>query len=160
MAVVLKWHGAALLRYTEEAQAAGLIAASAELQRIARKKAGIPNIAKRHKRTRNTSAQGGGKKGSQYTTYPHSSKPGESPRRRTGRGQKGIVRRFDRRRMVASVGFTRGVRYMTFHELGIRYAGGLQQRPTLVPGLVDNLPRLSAIAIRAAKRVRARGGRR
>jgi len=44
--------------------------------------------------------------------------------------------------------------------LGIRYANkGLQKRPTLVPALVDNLDRLSTIAVRAAKRVRARGGR-
>jgi len=34
---------------------------------------------------------------------------------------------------------------MIFHELGIRYSGGLQQRPTLVPALYDNAVRLSSI---------------
>ena len=160
MAVKLTWRGIQFIDLIREAQEAGLVAASADLHRIARKKASIPNVGVRKTRVRNTSKLGGGKKGSQYTIYPHSSKPRESPRRRTGKGQKGIVREFDRKRLEASVGFTRDVRYMTFHELGIRYSGGIQQRPTLVPALRDNLQRLSKIALRAAKRVHKRGARR
>ncbi len=161
MAIQLKWRGKELLRFTEDAMMAGLIAASAEHQRISRKKTSIPNVAKRHKRKRDTSKQGGGPKGSQYSTWPNSSKPGESVRRRTGKGQKGIVRGSDRKRLAARVGYRRTARYMTFHELGIRYAKkGLQKRPTLLPALVDNLDRLGSIAVRAAKRVQARGGRR
>ena len=160
MAIKLKWNGDALLKFSEEALMAGLIAAAAEHQSISRKKVSIQNQPVKKKRVRDTSSRGGGKKGSQYTSHPNSSQPGESVRRRHGHGMAGIVRGSSRKRLAARVGYRRNVRYMMFHELGIRYANkGLQKRPTLVPALVDNLDRLSTIAVRAAKRVRARGGR-
>lgn len=150
MATKLKWNGAALAKYSRAAAAAGIKAATIELHGIARQKASIPNPATRHKRVRDTSAQGGGPKGTQYSTWDNSSKPGESPRRRTGFGQKNIVWGFagDRGR----VGYTKNARYMTFHELGIRTKTGLQKRPTIVPALADNLDRLYAIAKQAAER--------
>ena len=101
MAINLKWRGEALLGYIDEAVEAGLVAASIELQNIARRKTSIPNVAVRHKRKRDTSKQGGGPKGSQYSTWPHSSKPGESVRRRTGFGQKRIVRGYSRKKKAA-----------------------------------------------------------
>jgi hypothetical protein len=95
----------------------------------------------------------GGNKTSR-TVYPNSSKPGESPRRRTGFGQKNIVRGMNAQRPAARVGYTRLIRYMTFHELGIRYSRGIQQRPTLVPAFRNNIHRLSTIARIAAQRTR------
>ncbi len=161
MAVKFRWNGAALLQFTEEAMMAGVIAAAAEHQNISRKKVSKQNQPVKKKRVRDTRKQGGGKIGSQYTIHPNSSKPGESVRRRFGHGMAGIVRGSDRKRLSARVGYTRNVRYMTFHELGIRYAKkGLQKRATLVPAVADNLDRLGGIAVRAAKRVQARGGRR
>lgn len=80
------------------------------------------------------------------TVYKNSSKPGESPRRRTGFGQKNIVFGHDRKKLQARVGYTRAARYMIFHELGIRYSKvGLQKRPTIVPALADNIPHLSRV---------------
>jgi len=85
------------------------------------------------------------------TIYPNSSEPGESPRRRTGFGQKNIVFGFDRNAEMARVGYTRLARYMTFHELGITYSKvGFQQRPTIVPALADNLGPLSRRFMKAA----------
>ncbi len=151
MAVKLKWNGSALLRFSREAAGAGIRAATIELQTISRKKASIPNPATRHKRVKDTSEQGGGPKGSQYSTWDNSSKAGESVRRRTGFGQKNIVWGYDGTRIIGRVGYTRNARYMTFHELGIRYSGGLQKRPTLVPALADNLSRLFSIVKRVAQ---------
>ncbi len=161
MAIVLKWRGKELLKFTEEAMMAGVIAAAAEHQIISRKKVSKQNQPVKKKRVRDTRKRGGGKIGSQYTIHPNSSKPGESVRRRFGHGMAGIVRGSDRKRLSARVGYTRNVRYMTFHELGIRYAKkGLQKRPTLLPALTENLDRLGSVAVRKAKQVQAQGGRR
>ncbi len=152
MATKLKWNGKALARFSREAAGAGIRAATVELHSISRKKASISNVATRHKRVRDTSQQGGGPKGSQYSTWDNSSRQGEAVRRRTGFGQKNIVWGFDGTRIIGRVGYTRNARYMTFHELGIRYSGGLQKRPTLVPALADNISRLFAIVKRGAQR--------
>lgn len=147
MVVTLKWHGDEFMAWTESQVQAGLDAVRVELQRIARLKAGRPNTGKRIKITRPRS---GGNKRSR-TEYPNSSRPGESPRRRTGFGQKNIVSGISG--MTARVGYTRAARYMTFHELGINYKKrGLEQRPTIVPALRDNRTRLVMLFRRAATR--------
>lgn len=205
MAVGMKWRGDEFLKLVDKQIVAGLYAAAVELQRLARKKASIPN-AGRKKRSKfwedddmdpfeRAKFEAASKKGKardkaharidkqrfdaasrgsrgyeslrnrlrkQYrkkktrsrTIYPNSSRPGESPRRRTGFGQKNIVFGVDESTLVARVGFTRNARYMTFHELGIRYSSGLQQRPTIVPATSENLPRLQAIFQRGAKQVK------
>lgn len=83
------------------------------------------------------------------TVYPYPSKPGEPPRRRTGYGQKNILKEIQRG--VARVGFSRNARYMSFHEVGIEYKRGKKQRrPTLVPMLRNNRSRLRQLFIAAA----------
>lgn len=156
MAAKLKWFGAQFLKKSARQIEAMFDVWWIEVQRIARLKASVPNIGVARTRKRDTSAQGGGKKGSQYTVYPHSSKPGESPRRRTGFGQKNIVggRQGMGARSIARVGYTAKARYMTYHELGIRYRSGKQQRPTIIPTLSDNRPRLVKLMERAAQRTR------
>lgn len=90
----------------------------------------------------------------QRVVYPDPSKAGESPKRRTGFGQKNIVWGYSKLLQVARVGYTRAARYMTFHELGIRYRRrGREQRPTIIPALKDNWLRLIAIGKRAAGRI-------
>ena len=155
MAVSIKWHGAAFKRLTEGAINAGIEAATLELQRIARKMASTSNKGVPKKRKRDTSR---GSKGSQYTVYPHSSKPGEPVRRRSGFGQKNIAAGVDRAKQAGRVGYTKNARYMMFHELGIRYRGGLQKRPTLVPAVTKNRGRLAKIGAFAAQRYAARRG--
>ena len=155
MAVRITWNGEALKRYTHKQIEAGLYAAAVELHRIARKKASVAN-----KRTK--VAQKGKTMTSRGTVYKknvfkylHSSRPGESPRRRTGFGQKNIVFGISQDGTTARVGYTRNARYMTYHELGIRYSRvGLQYRPTIVPAMRHNAPRLAMIAVRAARETR------
>lgn len=142
MAVVLRMFDKEFRRLTERQMDAFLSAATLELHRISRRKASISNqgVRVRIKRPR----KGGAK--TQRTVYPHSSKPGESPRRRTGFGHKNIVWGYSKQRKAGRVGYTRNARYMTFHELGIRYKRvGFQQRPTIVPALRDNARRLMIV---------------
>lgn len=89
------------------------------------------------------------------TIYPQPSKPGESPRMRTGFGHDNIVQGYSRTLQIGRVGYTRSARYMTFQELGITYARvGKQQRPTIVPALRMNIP-----SIAEAGRIAAEGAR-
>lgn len=148
----MRWHGKEFERLLDEQIVRGLTAAAAELHRISRKKAGIINPGRTVPITR---PRAGGN-ATQRTIYTNSSKPGESPRRRTGFGQKNIVFGVNPAVKAARVGYTANARYMTFHELGIRYSSGFQQRPTLVPALRDNLPRLREIFQRASARGRGR----
>jgi len=151
VAVRITWNGEALKRYTHKQIEAGLYAAAVELHRIARKKASIPNAGQ----TVAVKRQRAGGNKSSRTIYPHSSRPGESPRRRTGFGQKNIVFGISQDGTTARVGYTRNARYMTYHELGIRYSRvGLQYRPTIVPAMRHNAPRLAMIAVRAARETR------
>jgi len=146
----MKWRGDEFLKLVDKQIVAGLYAAAVELQRLARKKAGVANAGQTVQQKNVTE---GSNKNSR-TIYPNSSKPGESPRRRTGFGQKNIVFGVDESTLVARVGFTRNARYMTFHELGIRYSKvGFQQRPTIVPATFENLPRLRAVFQRGTKRI-------
>ena len=149
----LKWRGDELKKFTNEALMAGIKAAGFELWRISFKIAGVPNIGVTKTRTRDTSAEGGGPKGSQYTEYPHSSKPGETPRKRTGHGQANVIWGWDVRKIAARVGHRRLAMYMIFHALGIRYSRvGLQVRPTVLLAYRENEARLFAIVKRVAQR--------
>ena len=159
MAVRLKWKGPDLKRFTHGAAMQGLRAAGLELHGIAREMASISNAGEARTRTRDTER---GKKGSQYTVYPKSSHgartpPGESPRRRSGFGQKNIVLGWDNALGSVRVGYTANARYMTYHELGIRYRKvGLQYRQTITPAMANNLTRLERIAEFAAQNYRGK----
>lgn len=153
MATVLRWYGDNFRNWSYDHLFEGLKAAGAMLHMISQQKASIANTGETRHRKRDTTARGGGARGTQYTVYPHSSRPGESPRMRTGFGRRNIVWGADRKRMAARVGYTRNARYMTYHELGIRYRiVGKQKRPTIIPALEDNLTLLGQIAERAATR--------
>lgn len=150
-----KWNGPALEAFNERQLQRGLDAAWIEFQRMCRKRAGIANTGKVIKKKGGQRRGAGGRfvgNKTQRTIYPNSSKPGESVRRRTGIGQKNIVG--GRRGMRARVGYTAIARYMTFHELGIRYSSGIQQRPTIIPTLSRNRDRLARIMARAAQRTK------
>lgn len=150
MAVVLRMFDDEFRNLADRKMDAFLQAATLELHRIARKKASISNRGVRVKIKR--PRKGGAK--TQRTVYPHSSKPGEAPRRRTGFGHKNIVWGYSKQRKAGRVGYTRNARYMTFHELGIRYKGmGFQQRPTIIPALRENARRLMLVGRNAARGV-------
>lgn len=160
MVVKLKWNGPEFRRYTDRKIDAFLKAAGTEHLRICQQMASVPNPGVRKKRTRDTSKQGGGRKGSQYTVYPHSSKGaappayGEPPRVRSGFGRKNIVGGYNRPAKAWRTGYTANARYMTFHEIGIRYKRGTQRRATVVPALMLNRDRLTHIGKAAADRIK------
>jgi hypothetical protein len=141
--VALIFRGDEFNRFIGRKLDAFLRSATVELHRISLKKASITNQGKRLRIKR---PRKGGNKTSR-TIYPNSSIPGESPRRRTGFGRKNIVWGYRSTMKVGRVGYTRDARYMTFHELGIRYRKvGYQQRPTIIPALRDSRAQIVAIA--------------
>lgn len=153
-ASLIVWRGNELLRYSGEAIEKGLAAAAVVLQAEARRLASVPNTGVRVPVRRQTRR---GNRTSR-TIYPHSARPGESPHVRTGRGQKGIV--FGRiSAKEYRVGYSRNVRYMFMHELGIAYSrGGYQRRPTIEPAARRAVAKMRAVAIAAAKAHKPKGG--
>lgn len=148
MAVVLRMFDKEFRAMTDRKMDAFLSAVTTEVHRQALKNAAITNEGKTIKITR--PRKGGNK--TQRTIYPNSSKPEESPRRRTGFGRTNIVFGYSKQRKEGRVGYTRNARYMTFHELGIRYKRvGFQRRPTIMPVFRDNRRQLLAVG-RAAVR--------
>lgn len=170
-----------LEQYNNRQLQAGLEAVWVAFQKIVRKRAGLINTGKVIKLNPDKDQEGGKKKAkgsripiyipgvgwrmskktrkrggitnkTQITVYPNSSKPGEPVRRRTGIGQKNIVG--GRRGFRARVGYTKNARYMTFHELGIKYPRGTQRRPLIVPALRDSAKRLNNIMRIAAQRTK------
>lgn len=140
MAVRLRWRGKEFTRFTEDKMFRGIVEATNELKRIARKNASVVNTGQPRPRS--------GK-----TYYPNSSRPGEPPRMRTGHGQRGIASGTNRARIAGRVGYTPNVRYMAMHEVGINYRrAGLQKRPTILPSVRDNRERLAAVFRRGATR--------
>lgn len=90
----------------------------------------------------------------QITVYPHSSRPGEPVKVRSGFGRKNIVGGYNRQRKAWRTGYSANARYMTFHEVGIRYPrAGFQQRPTVVPAVQNNQTRLVQVGKAAAERI-------
>lgn len=100
----------------------------------------IPNPGERRRRKRNTRA---GAKGSSYTTYPHSSRPGEPPRKRTGFLAGNVVYELDQAKLASRVGVLRNAIYGAYLELGTRK---MRPRPWLFATLRKILPQLKAIA--------------
>jgi len=146
MAVQLKWNGEQFKRIIRGQLEAGLDAVYLELLRIAKHMASVPN---RGVQVTVSRPRAGGNATSR-TISPYPSYPGEPPRARTGFGRSNIVG--GRNGLIVRVGYTRAARYMTFHELGIRYTkAGFQQRPLLVPAVENNVQRLRGIFERAAR---------
>jgi len=114
-----KWHGDEFNRQLRKSTAVGLKLAAVFFHARCRAAVNVINTGTRRKRTRDTA---GGKKGSQYTTYDNSSKPGEPPRKRTGVGQSNIKWEYndDKRDPAVRVGVTKKGLYMIFLELGTK----------------------------------------
>jgi hypothetical protein len=147
MSVTFNWHGKEFEGEAHRRIMRGIKAVVIFAQAKARELASVHNEGVRHKRVRATK-QGG--KGSQYTTYPNSSKPGEPPRRRTGFGQKNILAGWDDTTRTGRVGFGQNAKYMAFHELGIQYRT-LQRRPTLALMIAQHKSTLADVFSRAAR---------
>ena len=116
-----------------------------------------PNTGRKRRRM---AASRRGKKGSTFTIYPGSSRPGEPPRARTGLGRRSIAfRRIAWNEYI--IGVQRLAKHMAFHEFGIRYptrgprkgTGFKQIRPWL-----HSTFRRDRLALAALFRQYARGG--
>jgi len=90
-----------LKRLTEGAALRGLKAMGLVGHRIMRAGLSTPNTGERHTRTRNTSV---GKKGSSYTTYPHSAVRPAPPHLRTGFLASHIFHEFDPQSKTFKIG--------------------------------------------------------
>lgn len=158
MAVTLKVNAKAFAQWADRRIDAYLGAMTLECHRLALKAASVPNPGQVRQFSKGERARRKGEKfrsKTQRTVYPFPSRPGESPRMRTGFGRKNIVMGYSRTLKEGRVGYTRLAQYMTFHELGIRYARvGLQQRPTIMPVVRGEQRRLVAIGRAAMRRVR------
>lgn len=146
MAIVIRWNGPQLQRALKTATAKGIAMAGVFLQTQCKLAVNRPNTGQRRVRTRTTSR---GRKGSSYTVYPNSSKPGEPPKVRTGHGRDNIVHEHDAQVPASRVGVRRNALYMIYHELGLRGA----RRPWLVATLMrvqGVLARLAAVGGKSA----------
>lgn len=146
--VSIEWFGEEFSQLVDEKLEVAFDAWWLLLRELSRKEASKANPGKRVK-VKNARAGGNARS---RTIYSSPSKPNESPRRRTGAGQKGIVG--GRQGFKARVGFRRGVLYMGFHELGINYrVVGFQRRPTIVPTMMRNRSKLVMAMKNASDRV-------
>ena len=136
-----------LTRRLKKATAVGLKRAAVFYHARVRELVNRPNTGTRRKRKRATSAGG---KGSGYTTYDNSSKPGEPPRKRTGHGQSQIVWEFngDTNAPAARVGVKENGLYMAYLELGTRR---IAKRPWLLRALEQHKAMLGRLAATGGK---------
>jgi len=84
-----------------------------------------------------------------YTIYPNPSKPGESPRLRTGFGRKNIVINHDPKGRYVRVGVSQNGMYMFFLEVGTR---NIARRPWLMKTLMENQKVIGALAASGGKK--------
>lgn len=86
----------------------------------------VPNTGVRKKSKRRKTKSG---RAASYTMYPHPSRPGEPPRKRTGWGQRHVLYSIDRKEGTARIGLATNARYMAWLEVG---TARVQARPWLV----------------------------
>lgn len=124
-------------RITKRA-AQALKAAALVLDRECRIAVGQPNTGESRTRTRDTSR---GKAGSQYTVYPHPSRPGEPPRLRTGFGRSSIFNRTagTEKNPIEQVGVLGNGAYMFLLEVGTKH---IARRPWLLATLERVKPKM------------------
>lgn len=142
MSVTIRTHEKKFHALIDAATAEGLQRAGVFYHTACRHKVNKSNAGVRKRRTRNTKA---GKKGSQYTVYPNSSKPGESPRARTGFGRSNIVYEYNDnpKSPAVRVGVGRNGIYMYHLELGTRRVAA---RPWLLRTLLENKAQIGRLA--------------
>lgn len=96
----------------------------------------------RKKRKRDTSK---GKKGSQYTVYIGSSRPGEPPQARRTFGRKNVAVEYNQNSLFARLGIRKDAAYMAYLEVG---TGRIKPRPWLTRALNESAGALKALRIR------------
>jgi hypothetical protein len=138
----VNYHGDAAIAKIRGKVTRGLAAGSTLLATRHKAVLSRPNTGVSKTRTRTTSR---GVKGSTYTVYPNSSKPGEPPRLRTGFGRRAVTtKKSDWNQFL--IGWMANAFYMALHELGYKPRGGrFQRRPSLFPTLRRSAPAIRAV---------------
>jgi hypothetical protein len=145
MASQLKWNGKKFTAQLEKATAEGMMMAGQFLHTKCRLAVSKPNTGRSVpvKRKR----PGGNKR--TRTIYPNPSKPGESPRLRTGFGRNNIVVNHDPKGRWTRVGVTQNGIYMFYLEVGTRR---IARRPWLLKTLYENRKMIGRLAAIGGKR--------
>lgn len=146
--VVIISHEKEFTRQLRNATSTGLKAAAVFYHAEARKAVNVANTGTRRKRTRDTAA---GSKGSQYTTYDNSSKPGQPPRLRTGFGKSQIKWEYNGNKAdpAVRIGVTKKGLYLFFLEVGTRT---IRPRPWLMATLKKHWRQIGRLAAIGGKR--------
>lgn len=145
MASSLKWNGKEFAAKLEAATTEGLMRAGQFYHTKCVMAVSKPNTGRSVKVKRQT--PGGNKR--TRTVYPNPSKPGESPRLRTGFGRKNIVVNHDKRGRWTRVGVSKNGIYMFYLEVGTRR---IARRPWLLKTLMENQEMIGKLAATGGKR--------
>jgi HK97 gp10 family phage protein len=145
MAVNIQWNGDELKKKLLEGGKEGIARATITLHTACQKAVSKPNTGVSKRRTRDTKR---GKKGSQYTVYPHPSAPGEPPRLRKGFGRANIQAKFVNDGLTGRVGIFGNAAYMVYLEFGTRRVAA---RPWLLATLEANKDELAKAAFAGIK---------
>lgn len=129
----VEYHDDELINGLRNATQAGFSAAVQLLHSEMKQAVNVPNTGERRR----------GKDG-QYkpTIYPNPSAPGEPPRKRTGFGQRQIVREIDAKNRKARVGVTANGLYMFYLDQGTKH---IARRPWIIATLLKVRTRLIQI---------------
>lgn len=131
MASSLKWNGKQFEQSLRKATAEGLLRAGTFYHQRCQQAVSKPNTGRSIRIKRRTP---GGNRSSR-TIYPNPSKPGETPRLRTGFGRNNVVVNHDPQGKYTRVGVTRNGIYMFYLEVGTRH---IARRPWLMRTLLEN----------------------
>lgn len=140
MEIIIDFDDDGFNRALNEATKRGVRAVAITAHTLIQQELSVPNTGVRHKRTRATSR---GRKGSQYTTYPHPSKPGEPPRLRTGFGRSHVYKEPIDGGLRWRIGVRGNAAYMGLLELGTKRVAA---RPWLAATLRKHLASLVKIS--------------
>lgn len=141
----MKWKGNQFQQQLKKATAQGLLRAGTYYHQKCREAVSTPNTGRsvRIKRKRpggNTTSR---------TIYPNPSKPGESPRLRTGFGRANVViNHKGGTRPHARIGVSKNGMYMFWLEIGTRRVA---RRPWLVKTLLENRELIGKLAATGGK---------
>jgi len=135
------WNGDPVVRALEEAAWEGLQRAALRLHTHLLETLNVPNTGESRKHPTRKTASG---RPATYTIYPHSSRPGEPPRKRTGWLQRNVRYELDRSALRARVGVTENARYGLYLEFG---TARVAARPWLDSTFRVLLPELRALVL-------------
>jgi hypothetical protein len=117
----MQWHGNEVIDFVKEAAWEGIQRATEFLHAALQRELNVSNP----------------------RPYKTPSQPGEPPCKRTGFGQRNVLRQYDKENMTARVGVASNAIYMLFLEVGTRF---IRPRPWLWATVVKVFPQMQILA--------------